>query len=230
MEINVLCAGAAQGLLNALKPVFTASTGTVVHSQFGAVGALREKLLGGEPCDVIILTATMLAELEARGRVLPGTSAPLGRVRTGIAVRVGDPLPRIADRQQLRTTLLDSSGIYVPDTQRSTAGMHFADVVRQLGIVEDLATRLRSHPNGATAMRELAQTKESGLVGCTQITEIKYTPGVLLVGPLPTEFELATVYTAAVCVDTRKPDLARGLTQLLSAPATQELRVSCGFE
>ena len=68
---------------------------------FGAVGALREKLDAGEPCDVVILTAAMIAELAAAGRLLGGTSAPLGRVRTGVAVRAGDALPSIADRAQL---------------------------------------------------------------------------------------------------------------------------------
>ena len=54
--------------------------------------------------------------------------------------------------------------------------------------------------------------------------------GVTLVGPLPTEFELSTVYTAAVFAHAREPELARRFTQLLSGLATQDLRASCGFE
>ena len=53
-------------------------------------------------------------------------------------------------------------------------------------------------PGDATAMKELALHPGTGAMGCTQITEINYTPGVALVGPLPDAFELATVYTAAV--------------------------------
>ena len=38
---------------------------------------------------------------------------------------------------------------------------------------------------GATAMRELAGACEATALGCTQATEIRYTPGLALVGPLP---------------------------------------------
>ena len=47
-------------------------------------------------------------------------------------------------------------------------------------------------------MRALADTTGPGAVGCTQVTEILYTPGVDLVGPLPAEFTLATMYSVAV--------------------------------
>ena len=141
----------------------------------------------------------MIADLEAPGRVLPGTSAPLGRVRTGVAVRDGDALPRIADRAQLAATLLAASAIYVPDIVRSTAGIHVASVLERLGIFDD--RRRRACRCTRTARRRCARWRAAsapGAVGCTQITEIRYTPGVVLVGPLPAEFELATVYSVAV--------------------------------
>ena len=230
MALCVLSAGAAQGLVTTLQEDFRAATGASVQAAFGAVGALKEKLVVGERCDVVILTAAMIADLEREGRVLPGASAPLGRVRTGIAVRAGEALPRVSDRPQLQDVLLAASGIYMPDPLRSTAGIHFAQVLTRLGIHDDVAQRLRPYPNGSTAMRELARATGSGLVGCTQITEIKFTPGVALVGPLPAEFELATVYSAAVHADAREPDLARRFVELLSGSASQVLRANSGFE
>jgi molybdate transport system substrate-binding protein len=79
-------------------------------------------------------------------------------------------------------------------------------------------------------MREMAQASEAGLIGCTQVTEILYTPGVLLVGDLPKVFELATVYTAAVCSKAAEPALAADLISLLVSPEAAELRRSGGFE
>jgi molybdate transport system substrate-binding protein len=230
VALRVLCAGAAQGLVTALQQAFRVDTGANLEVTFGAVGALEEKLLAGERCDVVILTAAMIGDLERERRVLPGASAPLGRVRTGIAVRAGTALPRISDGAQLRDTLLAATGIYVPDTQRSTAGIHFAQVLARLGIYDDVAPRLRLYPNGASAMRELASATESGPVGCTQITEIRYAAGVALAGPLPAGFELATVYAVAVCADALLPDLARRFAALLSGPAAQGLRTNSGFE
>jgi len=228
--LQLLSGGAAQGLVRALEEDFRRDTGASVQGTFGAVGAMREKLLAGAPCDVVILTAALVAELEEQGRVVPGTSAPLGHVRTGVAVRVGDALPDIADGAGLRDALLAASRIFFPDPELATAGIHFVKVLRKLGILDDVAPRLQPHPNGATAMRELAAATGRGLVGCTQITEIKYTPGVVLVGPLPTEFELSTVYTVAVCTGAREPRLARRFTELLSGATARPLREGAGFE
>jgi len=229
MTLTVLSAGAAKGLVTEMMPAFVAATGVAVESTFGAVGAMQQKLAAGEPCDVIILTAAMIDRLEKDGGVLP-TSAPLGRVRTGVAVRAGEALPDIHDGPSLRSTLIAAAGILFPDPQRSTAGIHFVVVLKRLSIYAEVESRLRTFPNGAAAMRALAQVQERGLIGCTQITEINYTPGVVLVRPLPADFGLETVYSVAVTTTARDIEHARRFAEMLSGPASLELRVQLGFE
>ena len=103
-------------------------------------------------------------------------------------------------------------------------------MLETLGIAAEVAGRLSTHPNGATAMRELGKASSARPIGVTQITEILNTAGVTLVAPLPREFELATVYTAAVCTRAAVPDAARRLVALLSAGETLAVRVRAGFE
>ncbi len=230
MELQILSAGAAKGVVQALQQEFRLNSGAGVRGTFGAVGMIREKLLAGEPCDVIILTAAMIEELARAGQVLAGSSAPLGRVRTGVAVRAGEPMPDISNRDSLKASLLSCDGIYFPDPERATAGIHFVNVLKRLGIHEQLASKLRPYPNGATAMLQLAQTTGPGLIGCTQVTEIKYTEGVSLVGLLPEEFELSTVYSVAVCSKAAQSEIARRFVELLSGEKSQALRAASGFE
>ena len=230
MDLNILSAGASKGLVESLQAKFAAETGVGIHGTFRAVGTIKEKALAGEPCDVIILTAAMIDELARFGRVLPESVAPLGRVRTAIAVREGDSLPDISSGAALRKLLLASAAIYIPDAERATAGIHLVKMLHALGIYETVAPRLRAYPNGAMAMRELAQSAESPTIGCTQVTEIRYTPGVTLVGPLPAEFELATTYAVGVYFKAHQPELAHTFAELMSGEATRELRLTCGFE
>jgi molybdate transport system substrate-binding protein len=230
MDLEIMSAGAAKGLVESLEGTFTAETGIGIHGTFNAVGAIHERALAGDACDVIILTAAMIADLARSGCVFPETVASLGRVRTAIAVRERDPLPDVSSREALRTLLLASDEIYVPDVERSTAGIHFVKVLRALGIYEVLAPRLRSFPSGAVAMRALAQSTLAAAVGCTQVTEIKYTKGVALAGALPAEFELATPYSAGVAANARQPAPARRLVGLLSGDAARGLRLAGGFE
>ena len=57
MKLAILSGGAAQGLVAALARQFEAETGCGIAGTFGAVGAMRDKLLAGEPADLLILTA-----------------------------------------------------------------------------------------------------------------------------------------------------------------------------
>ena len=102
----------------------------------------------------------------------------------------------VRDAAGLRNALLAADAIFVPDTKASTAGIHVAKVLAQLGIAGDVAARLRVFPNGATAMRELAASDARRPIGCTQSTEIISTGGVMPSGSLPPGCELATMYTA----------------------------------
>jgi molybdate transport system substrate-binding protein len=230
MQLKILSAGAAQGVVTGLADEFRARSGYELDCSFGAVGAMKEKLLAGAPTDLIILTQALIAGLVAEGKLAPDSSADLGRVRTGVAVRAGDPLPDVSSADALRTALLAAAGIFCPDPQKATAGIHFARVLDTLGVRAELEPRLKTYPNGATAMREMAQSKGERLVGCTQVTEINNTPGVVLVGLLPSEFELATVYSAGVCSGAASAKAARQFIEFLAGEQSRALRVKAGFE
>jgi molybdate transport system substrate-binding protein len=230
MDLNLLSAGAAKGLVESLQSRFTSETGVSIRGTFRAVGAIKEKLLAGEPCDVVILTAAQLDELARFGRVVPDSVGALGRVRTAIAVKSGEPLPDISDWEALSKSALASSAIYLPDAERATAGIHFVNELKALCIYAEVETRLHSYPNGAMAMHELALSEHARPMGCAQVTEIRYTPGVTLVGPLPPGFDLETIYSVAVNTKSHQPELARRFAGMLTGQDTSELRATCGFE
>ena len=230
MYLDLLSGGAAKGLVDTMQAAFTASTGCALRATFSAVGVMQQKLLAGEPCDVVILTAALIEALARDHHVVAETVVTLGAVPTGVAVRKGDARPDVSGGDALRRSLLAASGIYVPDTERSTAGIHVMKVLRLLGIDAEVASRLRTYPNGATAMLELSRASEPQPIGITQVSEIIATPGVDLVGLLPGGFELATVYSAAVCTRTREGALARRFVQLLASSDAAAARARAGFE
>jgi molybdate transport system substrate-binding protein len=145
-------------------------------------------------------------------------------------VRSDEPVPAIGNRALLRASLAAATGVYLPDPERATAGIHFIRMLRELGLHDDLAPRLHAYPNGASAMQALAKSRGSGLIGCTQVTEINSTPGVTLVGTLPAPFELATPYAVAVCSSAGQPELAQRFVQMLAGPDALGLRHQAGFE
>ncbi len=229
-QLHVISGGAAQGLVARLEPRLQSEQDCSVVGSFGAVGMMKDKLLAGAACDVVILTEALIQELAGQGHVDGTTARPLGVVRTGVAVKTGQPAPAITSAADLSALLRGSSGIYFPDPVKATAGIHFMKVLVALGLDQKLAARLRPFPNGATAMQEMARSDATDVVGCTQVTEILITAGVDLVGVLPKEFELATVYTAAVSTRAQQPSAASALIGMLSDEQGRPLRVASGFE
>jgi molybdate transport system substrate-binding protein len=227
--LRVLGGGAVHGLVAALQPAFEAETGHRIEGIFGAVGAMRARLLGGEPVDVLILTRALTDELAREGHVAAASMGDIGTVETAIAVRAGDPLPAIGDAAALQAALRAADEIHFPDPQQATAGIHFAGVLRTLGISDVLASRLRPAPNGATAMRNLAASRAGNAIGCTQLTEIIATPGLAAVGSLPPGCALSTTYTAAVCTGAPAPVPAGRLVALLAGSEAADARRRAGF-
>lgn len=230
MTIRVLSAGAAKGLVGDLTGGFTAATGETIDGTFSAVGAIRQHFEAGAPCDVLILTTQQLGELEAAGLVQPGSVAPIGTVRTAVAVLQGQPLPDISTSAAFAAAMRAASAVFMPDPHQSTAGIHVRQVLEALGLADEIAPKLRAFPNGETAMRTLAEEAPVGGIGTTQTTEILYTKGLTLVGPLPPAHALSTVYAAAVSATAQAPAAAAALVAQLTGPDSAALRRASGFE
>jgi molybdate transport system substrate-binding protein len=129
----------------------------------------------------------------------------------------------------LRKALLAADAIFVPDTETSTAGIHVAKVLAQLGIADEVAARLKVFRNGATAMRQLAVSDAKRPVGCTQSTEIIAAEGVELTGSLPPGYELKTMYTAGVTTNAAHAEQAQALIELLTGADAGKARRRAGF-
>ena len=76
--------------MRGIQDAFAQETGCSIEGTFSAVGEMRDQLLAGAECDLVILTQALIAQLIASGHVVAGSARSLGLVHTGIAVRRGD--------------------------------------------------------------------------------------------------------------------------------------------
>lgn len=231
--LHVLSGGAARGLIAKLREDFQRQTGRTIEARFGAVGLMRDRLLAGEACDVLILTQALIEELVVAGRVLPDSARALGLVRTGVAVRSGEPVPCVETPQALKAALLAARAVYFADPAKTRAGTHLMQVVQRLGLMPELASKLRFFANGSTALQTLCEAEPAdarGVLVCTHMTEILATPGVQCAGVLPKSFELATVYIAAITARSEQALAARVLIDMLATPEAAAQRRADGFE
>jgi molybdate transport system substrate-binding protein len=228
-DLKILSGGAANGLVNAVRAEFLQATGLHITGDFGAVGGLFDRIVAGEAVDIVILSQKLMDDLLQRGAIVAQGMMPLGKVVTGIAVRDGQARPAVNDAGALKQAFLNADAIYIPDHIKSTAGIHVASVLNKLGIFETVLPRLKTYPNGQTAMTEMAKATQGNPIGCTQMTEILNTHGVHYVGDLPQGFDLATVYTAAQASKAQQPAAVQALISMLCSAAHAQTRLKAGF-
>jgi molybdate transport system substrate-binding protein len=228
--IHILSAGAAQSVAEKTAERFKNETGCDVRAAFGAVGAIKARVVAGEPADVIVLSAALIEELIASGHVAAGSRRDLGTVGTGVAVRAGTPLPDVADSPRLRNSLLAAERLLCPDPAVATAGKVVTRALELLGIGDAMRPRLQFFPNGFAAMNQLASGSRPREIGITQTTEILANKGVTYVGPLPAELQMKTIYSAGVAASARSPDEAREFIARLTAPSARGMLKDAGYE
>ena len=231
-EIHVLCAGAARSSVVPLVEPFERATGHKVRMDFGTAGQIQARLREGARPDVVIVTSTVVAELEKAGTVAPGSAADLGRTGIGVAVREGAAAPDISSVDAFRRALLAARAVaYIDPAAGGTSGKHFAGVLARLGIENEIRAKAVLVPGGYAAER--VARGEADIV-VHQISEILPVKGVRLVGPLPPELQLYTTYTAALVAyaNAGAPNAgaARAWMQTLSGPAGRKSFTDKGLE
>ena len=227
--LRILSAGAAQAVTERIIDAFRRETGHEVAADFGAVGAMKAKVEGGQPVDVITLTQPMIDELIGAGFVVPGSRFDLGRVGTGVAVRAGTPVPDVSEAG-LRERIRSASVIVFPDPATATAGKVVMQLMEKLGVLEDVRARFKYFPNGYAAMAWLAQTTGEGELGITQVTEILPNKGVAYAGPLPDAYQMKAIYSIGVAAKAADPGLARDFVARFRTAETKALLREAGYE
>ena len=231
MKIIVLSGGAAAGVVKGIQADFETSYDCLIDGTYSAVGAMRDLVVKGNPCDLVILSKALVQELVSSNHVIENSVRSLGIVPTGIAIPSSrkTPIPKIESVDDLKTAFRTAPALYFPDMQKSTAGIHFMKVMQQLGLDQELASRFKTFPNGATAISEMTNDPDSNVLGGTQTTEINICPGVQLIGLLPPSLELNTDYTLAICKNSQNPELTLKLADILVGQASLALRQKIGY-
>lgn len=227
--IRVLSAGAAESLIGLMGPRFTAETGLRIDASFAGVGVVKDRFEKSEPADIVVLTQPVIADLGDRGLISGTCVATIGAVATSLAVRAGNPPIVVQNRDDLQAALKAAGVIHVPDFETTTAGQHIYRMLETLGLPEQLRNRLRFAPNGAGAMRALAEAPDESALGFAQATEILATQGTRFVADLPSPFNLSTYYAMAVTADSQTAQAAHSFIEMVTGPSAVPARKACGF-
>ncbi len=228
-DLVVLSAAAMKTAVLALPAGFTAATGDHIRFIFGTAGFIRDKAVGGEAFDLVIVPPAPLADLVKRGLVVDGSQRKLGLVRLGAAVRTGTPHPAIDTPDAFKAAVRSASSVGLADPATgATSGIYLVKMLEQLGLMDEVRPKLKYYPEGQTAM-EAAARGEVGF-GLGQISEIMPVAGVDLLGPIPESLQLQTIYAAGLAVHSAAPEQAARLLEYLQGTQAAASFKAQGFE
>ena len=194
-ELLILSAGAVKSPLSVIAESYQKQTSHKLNVEYAPVGVIVKALAGGAMPDVIIVTTDVIDDTERKGWILPGLSVALGSVGVGVAVQELAPAPDISSPEALKQTLLNAKSITYMNPEKGTSGKHFAEVLRRLGIAEQMKSKTTLGESGFI-MEPVARGEIE--IGVQQITEILPVRGAKLVGPLPAALQKITTYIAAL--------------------------------
>jgi len=224
--LHVIASGGFRTASQLVLPEFERTTGIKVTTGAGASQGKTPDVIGtqlrrGVMADMVIMSREGLDELIEEGRLIADSVVDLACTPTGVAVRAGAPLPDISSVEAFKQTLLNAKSIAYP---ASTTGFYLADrLFPKLGIADALAGKCSTRHVSAVANDEVE-------IAIRPASELLNVAGLHYIGPIPTEVQFISVFSAAIVAGSSQMEAAKRLIAYLAADQTTFAVIKAGME
>lgn len=224
-DIKVLSGNGGRPVVIELSSRFEKETGNKVNIDFAVNPQVRKRVLEGEAFDVTVLNPPVLDELIKAGKVKADTRTVIGRIGVGVGIKQGAPRPDLSTAEGFKKALLASKKVAYPE--EGASGIYFANLVKRLGIEEEMKSRLMPMPGEYNVEVVADGAADMVVVVASRIYGVK---GVDMVGLLPDELQTWIGFAAGVSTNAKDPELALKLVKALAAPSAEPFMRQVGLQ
>ena len=225
----VMTSGAFAAAYLQLAPGFERATKNTLVTAATSMGtgeqAIRARVTRGEAVDVVIVDADALDDMVRNGLIVASSRVALARSGIGIAVRAGARKPDISSVDALKRALLEAASVAY---SASVSGDYLVkEVFPRLGIADQMKAkgrRIERERVGAVVARGEAE------IGFQQLSELLPIQGIEVVGPLPSDVQRITTFSAGIAVRAQHPETAKALIDFLASRAASDVVARSGME
>jgi molybdate transport system substrate-binding protein len=229
-EIDAFISTAIKAATDELLPPFERANGHVIRASYAPSGALIPRFIAGEPVDVFLTDSTAIDALIKQGRIVGGRT-DLARTGIGIAVRKGGPRPDVSSPEALKRALLAAKSVaHAAPAGGSITAAHIQGVFQRLGIAEQVTPKVRLAAGGPNGRVSVLVSSGEAEIGLQQVSELMSNPAVEVIGMLPVELQLITLYSAGVTASARQAEAAQALIKALTAPSAAPIYKAKGLD
>ena len=213
-EVTLIAPGGIRAPIEQLIPGFEKKTGYKVKATFGSGGGTHKQVVKGDAFDVPVVQPPYQDVLDS-GNVVTSSERPLASVAVGVAVRKGAPKPDISTPEAVKKMLLKAKSVAYPNAAAgAAAGVSIEEMLKKLGIADQIQAKLQRVQGGAGAMAAVA--KGDAEIGMTFLSEMD-NAGIDVVGPLPKRVCPPTQLVGFVSAHAKDPTGAKALLAYLSS-------------
>jgi len=114
----------------------------------------------------------------------------------------------------LKKTLLSAKSI---GYSSGPSGDYVVSMIERMGIADQVKPRMKQVPSG-TRISTIIENREAE-IGFQQVSELIHEKGIEYLGPLPSDIQKITVFSAGLHTGAKQPDAAKALVKALTTPA-----------
>ena len=214
---------ATRQLLAALVADYKQQVDVAIHIEsVGGVDAAKRvsnSAQAGEAFDVVILASDAIDKLIAAGHIDPHSKVNLVDSGVAVAVKSGAELPDISSEAAVKAAVLSAKSI---SYSTGPSGVALAKLFERWGIAEAIASRIVQAPPGVPVGSLVAKGEVE--LGFQQLSELMGLGGITVVGPLPSEIQITTTFSAGVCTASKQADAVKQLLAFLASDQTAQAK------
>ncbi|MFF7590406.1 substrate-binding domain-containing protein [Kitasatospora purpeofusca] len=223
-EISGLSSMATRPVLADLSEHVRQAHGIPVRFESAGGVEVARRVREGAEADLLVLAEGALAELEEAGHLLRGTARPLWISQVVAAVPDGAPVAALDSESDLRAALLSATRVAY---STGPSGAALIELITRLGLADTLSDRLVQAPAGVPAGSLLSSGRAD--LAFQQRSELTDLPGVVVLGPLPGDTEINSVFSGAVLASSARAGRAREVLDLLGSDTASEIARARGM-
>lgn len=226
-ELHFIGGAATQEVVAHMADEFGPANGDTFDMSVGPMGTVRRLVEEGAPADIIIASTTVMEDFLNSGKVVAGTTIPVGHIGIGVAVREGAPVPAIGTVEEFKNAILNARAItHMDPAAGASSGIAVARIFNELGIADEVAGKTVLQSSGYSAERVVSGEADIAL---QNISELMAVDGVTVVGYLPDEIQTFTTYVAGVAAQSEHKDEAAAFIAYLTRNEADDLWLEAGI-
>lgn len=190
-----------------------------------------ERVSAGEQFDLVFLAHDALQRLAVEGHVVAQSLTPLVVSQVAVAIPAESDEPAVHpggraffDANGVRAVLLGASRI---GYSTGPSGVALVEMIDGWGLRDELGERLTQARPGTPVARALAEGEVD--LGFQQLSELVGQPGVRILGVLPADCAIDTVFSGAIATTAANPVAARRVLSYFASDAVAGIKAKHNF-